>query len=130
MISRLLALLPEAEPSTSAVAERSVWLWERIADNLIPLVGEVGFQSLYGRAVHLALPQCPGFGLLKQGKSTAAILEGLEGGLVALEHEVAVRCSQILLREFADLVGTMIGDALMEQILCSVRDDRSSRKKE
>lgn len=124
IISRLLTLQLGGEPDSKALAERSLWLWGRIATNLTPLIGEVGFQSLYARAVHLALPRCPGITFSKQERSTDGLFEGLRADLVALEYGIAEQCSAILLNEFTELVASMIGDVLMEQILRSAWEDQ------
>lgn len=125
IISQLLMLHPDCHPDSGAVAERSLWLWNRIALNLTPLIGEVGFQALYARAVHLALPECSGFAVARHERSTMGLLQELKEGLVALEYGLAEQCSNILLTKFTDLVASMIGDALMEQILRSAWDESS-----
>jgi hypothetical protein len=127
IISQLLMLHPDCRPDSGAVADRSLWLWKRIALNLTPLIGEVGFQALYARAVYLALPECPGFALARHESSTTDLFQELKAGLVALEYGLAEQCSNILLTKFTDLVASMIGDALMEQILRSAWDESSSR---
>lgn len=125
IISRLLMPQHDCQPDSGAVAERSLWLWNRIALNLTPLIGEVGFQALYARAVYLALPDCPGFTLARHESSTSDLFQELKAGLVALEYGLAEQCSNILLTKFTDLVASMIGDALMEQILRSAWDESS-----
>ena len=125
IISQLLMLHPDCRPDSDAVAERSLWLWNRIALNLTPLIGEVGFQSLYARAVYLALPECPGFILGRQDGSTKGMFQELKAGLIAMEYGLAEQCSTILLTKFTDLVASMIGDILMEQILRTAWDESS-----
>jgi hypothetical protein len=117
MISRLLAQQSCAKENSSSFVERSLSVWARIATHLTPLVGETGFQALYARAVHLALPNCPGFTLYRQEKSTDGLFQGLKGDLIAMEDNIAEQCSHILLQKFIELVASMIGDVLMEQIL-------------
>lgn len=36
-----------------AIADASTYLWERPASELISIIGEGGFQSLYSRSIHL-----------------------------------------------------------------------------
>lgn len=124
LIRRILCPEEEARSDARGFAVRSLWLWERIASQLTPLIGEVGFQSLYSRAVHLALPECPGFTLSTQVGPTAALLQSLQGDLVGMDCELAERCSSVLLQKFIDLVESMIGRTLVEQILRSVWDEK------
>lgn len=119
MISRLLTQKPGAAANPGALAEQVLWLWERIAFHLTPLIGVSGFQTLYGRALHLASPACPGFSPLQQGKTIDALFQALKEDLSALEQCDAERCGNVLLNTFTDLVESMIGEVLMAQILRS-----------
>jgi hypothetical protein len=127
MISDVLASDYDVKIKDDDIVQRSLWLWQRIARELVPLIGETGFQSLYGRAVHMALPHCGNFSLSKQNDSTASVFLRLKHDLVALEHEIALQCSTILLTKFTDLVASMIGDVLMNQILRSAWHDHTAQ---
>lgn len=126
MIFDVLALDQDAQVNEDNIVKRSLWLWQRIANELVPLIGETGFQSLYSRAVHLSLPHCKNFSLSKQNSSTEGVFIQLRLDLIALENDIARQCSTVLLTKFTDLVATMIGDVLMNQILRSAWQDQSS----
>ncbi len=115
------ALTPEAGSHT--VLERTVWSWQRMALQLTPLIGDTGFQSLYSRAIHLAQPHCPHLSAYIQGQSTSRLFEKLREDLSALEPSVTHDCSHVLLHQFTELVSSMIGNPLTEQILRSAWDN-------
>ncbi|QYF95491.1 hypothetical protein KY495_10270 [Massilia sp. PAMC28688] len=119
MISRLLTGKPGRQDDAVALSEQVLWLWERIAFHLTPLIGVTGFQTLYARAVHVASPQCPGMTASAPGQAIDTLFRTLKQDLCALDHCGAERCANILLNTFTDLVESMIGEALMEQILRS-----------
>ncbi len=119
MISRLLTQKPGGAPNSAALAEQVLWLWERIAFHLTPLIGVSGFHTLYARALHLASPHCPGFSSVQPGLSVEALFQTLKEDLGALAHGDAEHCGNALLNTFTDLVESMIGEVLMEQILRS-----------
>lgn len=119
MISRLLTGKPGGQADAAALSEQVLWLWERIAFHLTPLIGVTGFQTLYARAVHLASPHCPGMTALPPGQPIDTLFQTFKQDLLALDHCAAERCGNILLNTFTDLVESMIGEVLMEQILRS-----------
>ena len=119
MISRLLNQKPGCRVDAGALAEQVLWLWEQVAFHLTPLIGVSGFQTLYARALHLSLPQCPGLSLVQQGQPIDFMFQTLKNDLAALEHGVGAACGNSLLNTFTDLVESMIGEVLMAQILRS-----------
>jgi len=119
MISRLLTREAGCAADPGALAEQVLWLWEQIAFHLTPLIGASGFQTLYARALHLAAPHCPGFSPIQSGKSIDLLFHTLKEDLRALAPDVAETCGNVLLNTFTDLVASMIGEALMAQILRS-----------
>jgi hypothetical protein len=119
MISRLLTGKPGVQDDAVALSEQVLWLWERIAFHLTPLIGVTGFQTLYARALHVASPHCTGMTACAPGQPIDTLFRTLKQDLSALDHCGAERCANILLNTFTDLVESMIGEALMEQILRS-----------
>ncbi len=119
MISRLLTQEPGGAANAGALAEQVLWLWERIAFHLTPLIGVSGFQTLYARALHLASPECPCFSANQPGQTIDVLFQTLKNDLGALAPEEGERCGNVLLNTFTDLVESMIGEVLMAQILRS-----------
>lgn len=125
MISRVLTPRTDVKADSLAIADRTLWSWERIAFHLTPLIGQAGFLSIYARAVHLTLPQCPKLSLLKHAGSTDELFRTLKEDLSALEPGHCEHCSNLLLNNFTDIVSSMVGDSLMEQILRSAWAEHS-----
>ncbi|HEY0061697.1 MAG TPA: hypothetical protein VGC21_06230 [Telluria sp.] len=119
MISRLLTQKAGCAADPDALADQVLWLWEQVAFHLTPLIGVSGFQTLYARALHLAAPECPGFSVLQPGKPIDLLFQTLKEDLRALSPDMAESCGNALLNTFTDLVESMIGVALMAQILRS-----------
>ena len=127
LIARILTPKTSVEADARAIADRVLWSWERMAFHLTPLIGEGGFQSLYLRAIHMALPECPRITLLKHCKSTDDLFQKLREDLNFLDAVTTELCSSVLLNKFIELVSSMIGDSLTGQILHSAWDDPSSQ---
>jgi len=119
LIARILTPRPEGTADARAIADQAVWSWERIAFHLTPLIGQAGFQSLYFRAVHLSLPQCPTITLLQRGSSTEDLFQHLRSDLALLDAVTTAFCSNVLMNKFLELVASMIGEQLTAQILHS-----------
>ncbi|MDD4963503.1 MAG: hypothetical protein PHI11_06245 [Gallionella sp.] len=104
-----------AKPAEN-VADTAIVLWEAVATQIISIVGEGGFNSLYTRSVFLVQPT----------------YAWLEDELPADERFVALkRCAaqqtpaqvcaanSLLLITFTDILATLIGELLTTQILRS-----------
>jgi hypothetical protein len=126
LISQLLTFESPETRAPNAVEDRAVWLWERLADHLTPLIGQMGFESLYARAVHFSRSECQGLSSFTLGQETD-FLQKLREDIRSLEHDIAERCAKTLLNKFIELVTAMIGEALMGHILRSAWDEYSAR---
>lgn len=119
MVARILTPRSDVKSDAGAIADRALWSWERIAFHLTPLIGDGGFQSLYLRALHLALPECPRMTLLKRNSPTDDLFQQLRDDLALLDAVSTELCSNVLMNKFIELVSSMIGDSLTGQILRS-----------
>ncbi|MEC4720764.1 hypothetical protein RY831_16490 [Noviherbaspirillum sp. CPCC 100848] len=128
LISRILETRKSPSDEAATVIEQSMWLWHQMAQQITPLIGETGFQALYGHAAHYTLPHCPGFSMLRTAARGDDFFQILREDLVAMEQGIAERCNTILITKFADLVSAMIGETLMDQILQSVWDTQLSQR--
>lgn len=54
---QIIASLMAEQPDN--IAGDAMDLWEKLADEIISIVGEAGFDSLYERSLHLAQPTFP-----------------------------------------------------------------------
>jgi hypothetical protein len=127
MIARILMPRPDVIVGPGAIADRALWSWERIAFHLTPLIGEGGFQSLYLRALHLALLECPNITPMKRSSSTEDLFQKLREDLSLLDMVTTEFCSNLLMNKFIELVSSMIGESLTGQILRSAWEDPAAQ---
>lgn len=109
-----------------AVPDMSVQLWEQLAKELILLIGEGGFQSLYERSVHLAKGAFPW--LVASGPSQPGDprFTSLKISLAGRDRTEASEASIALLITFIDILASLIGELLTTSILRSAWGDDAS----
>lgn len=98
-------------------------LWQKLADQLLPIVGEGGFSSLYARSLYLAravFDWLPPDGGLDLCEFMFAQLQTCLRGRDALE---ASEASRMLLLKFITILASLIGTSLMASILLSAWGD-------
>lgn len=117
LISRAISQRPEA------VVDVTVSLWERLAVELVSLIGDAGFQSVYLRSGMLAAARHPWLDLDSSSHQTdfrfAGLRRSLEGRDVTQAHEASV----VLLGTFLDILTALIGELLMTNLLHSAWGD-------
>lgn len=107
------------EQPTENVADDAVQLWHQMASKIIPLVGEVGFSSLYGRSLflmHSRLPWLPADALTTQNADRFTPLK------ISFEGQTPVQAgaaNSLLLITFSDILASLIGEHLTTSILRS-----------
>ena len=115
IIARLLA-----QQSENTIADTAVSHWEKLADEIISVVGEAGFVSLYERSLHLAEATFP---WLSPGsaplQSPSHSHRFVELGLRLADHTPAqARTAHgLLLTLFTDILASLIGEQLTSSIL-------------
>lgn len=92
----------------------AIGLWERVAIQVIALVGEAGFDSLYARSVFLAVSSFPWL-----TESTEPVVYGhrfdrLRSDLEEQPPELALEANRHLLVIFTDTLASLIGEPLTE----------------
>jgi hypothetical protein len=110
-----------------AVPELTLRLWERLACELISIIGEGGFQSLYSRSIHRNAAVFPWLGLRSQQNHSpqphdsrfADLAISLEGRNSAEANEASIA----LLITFTDILAALIGERLTTRILHSAWGD-------
>ena len=102
--------------NTEKVADAAIILWEKLGAQVISLVGEEGFNTLYERSVFLnqsIFPWLPGVMSCK----TDQRLTGLKMSLEAQTPEQASTANSLLLITFTDILALLIGEQLTSRIL-------------
>ena len=113
---------------TEKVADVAVSLLEQMATQIISIVGEGGFNSLYARSVFLTqstFPWLTAGSLSPQADHRfAALKTSLEGQMPA---QASAASSQLLLT-FTDILASLIGEQLTTRILRSAWGNDASDK--
>lgn len=104
---------------TEKVADAAVDLWAQIATQIISIVGEGGFNSLYARSVFLAKSEFPWLAAISMPSKSehrfAELKEILEGQSPMLAREA----NSLLLITLTDILSSIIGEDLTMSILHS-----------
>lgn len=102
-----------------ALVDVTILLWERLAFELISIIGEEGFQSLYSRSGHLIIVAYPWLLLDYDSHSFVSRFAGLQMSLESRDFTEVGEASKALLITFVDILAMLIGDLLTTSILRS-----------
>jgi len=94
--------------------------WRRIGEQLVPLIGELGFCALFGRAARLLAARYDWIGAVASGKSAAALLGALEAAMAAADPAEVRVANAELLATFTRQLTALVGEALTARLLASV----------
>jgi hypothetical protein len=111
MIKRAVMQRPEA------VVEISIHLWEKLAHELVSIIGEGGFQSLYKRSLHLTSATFPWMAADSTLPQSGSGFTDLKKCLAAQDATNAGEASTALLIAFIDILALLIGELLTSSIL-------------
>ena len=111
LIKRVILQRPEA------VVDVTVLLWEKLAVELVSIIGEGGFQSVYARSGALVATRFPWMILNSSLPQSGPRFEGLRSSLEAQDATVAINASIALLTTFLDILTTLIGELLMTNLV-------------
>lgn len=105
------------------MVDSTISLWERLASELISIIGEGGFQSLYARSVHLARAAFPWIVPTHSGADADPRFADLRMSLEGRDFTEAGEASIALLITFIDILALLIGEHLTTSILRSAWGD-------
>jgi hypothetical protein len=117
LIGRAILRRPER------VADCTVSLWEKLAAELVSLIGEGGFQSVYLRSGKRGAVRYPWLVLDTSLQQTDLQFAGLRGSLEGRNVTEAGEASIVLLSTFLDILTSLIGELLMTNLLHSAWGD-------
>jgi hypothetical protein len=120
LIERLMARHPEK------VADAAITLWEPMAAQIISIVGEDGFNSLYARSVFLAQPTFPWLTTSSLSQQTDQRFAELKKRLEGQTPSQAREANSLLLLTFTGILAALIGEPLTTRILWAAWGDDSS----
>jgi hypothetical protein len=103
-------------PHGESVADASIILWERMAAEIVSIVGEEGFNSLYARSLFLSHASFPWLAANLPPKAEQRFAE-LKAKLEGQAPEQAREANTLLLINFTDVLASLIGESLTTRIL-------------
>jgi len=113
IIKRLMA------QHTDKVADASIILWEQMATQIISIVGEGGFNSLYARSVFLTRSTFPWLATGPLPPQADQRFAGLKMSLEGKTPAQACEANSLLVITFTDILASLIGEQLTTSILRS-----------
>ena len=99
------------------IGAASLHLWEHLARELISIIGETGFESLYSRCVFLLRDDYPWLHLSSSSAQVGTRFNELQTQLDQQDLPLAESASRALLNTFVHLLSGLIGANLTHNIL-------------
>src|SRR5438270_11510650 len=107
----------------SAGDERPVMApWRRISEHLVPLIGELGFCALFGRAARLLAARYSWIDSDASSKSAVALLAALEQVMAEVDPAEARIANAELLATFTRQLSALVGEALTARLLATATE--------
>ena len=106
----------------AAGASQMMAPWRRISEHLVPLIGELGFCALFGRAARLLAARYVWIDADASSKSAVALLAALEQAMGAIDPAEARIANDELLAIFTRQLSALVGDALTARLLETATD--------
>lgn len=107
---------------TVNVADGAVDHWSRLATQIILIVGDAGFDSLYARSVFLSQASYPWLAASSGASQRAPRFADLKTSLEAQTPALAREANSLLLITFTDILASLLGEPLTARILESAWD--------
>jgi hypothetical protein len=104
--------------STERGLGNAIVLWERLASQIVSIVGENGFNSLYARSLCLAKSTYPWLAAESQILMSVQRFSDLKMTLSTQPDAIAREANRLLLVTFTDVLALLIGEPLTLNILC------------
>lgn len=121
-----------ATQSSSEVVDAVIDLWESLSAQIISIIGEGGFNSLYARSLFLTQATYPWLATGALSSQTDQRFAELRVGFEAQTSEVTSAANSQLLFTFTDILASLIGEQLTTRILSSawsnLAQDRISKE--
>ena len=117
-----------SQPTEEKVADTAIDLWEQIATQIISIIGEGGFDSLYLRNVSLTQSTYPWLAAVLPQSKTDQRFKDLQISFEGQTPEQASAANSLLLITFTDILATLIGEQLTIRLLRSAWGDDPSEK--
>jgi len=113
---------------TERVVDAELALWEQMASQILPIVGEGGFNSLYARSVFLTQATFPWLAAYSPSPQTEHRFAELKRCLDGQTPAQASAANRLLLITFTDILASLIGEQLTTRILRAAWRNHTSEK--
>jgi hypothetical protein len=105
------------------VADAAIAIWHDFATELQSIIGRQGVVALFNRSIGVTARTHPWLSSSRAPDDQSVDINGLQAAIAQQSCEAAIAGSGELLRTFYDLLQSLIGAGLCEQLLDSARDD-------
>ena len=116
------------------VPDAAVDLWEKMSTQIISIVGEGGFTSLYARSLHLTQSAFPWLADSSLSPPADQRFKKLKISFEGQTPAQATEANRRLLTTFTDILASLVGEQLTTRILRSAwgvdAQDRTSKEQE
>ncbi|GAB3346700.1 hypothetical protein [Lysobacter tyrosinilyticus] len=116
-IATTLAGRVENGANAAQIADAIVSAWQEIEAVLSPIVGQRGVAMLFKRSLYLIGPDHPWLAGMHEGVPTAVDLAALKSVFAQQNSTDAAAAGSAFLLTFHDLLASLVGPALTEQLL-------------
>lgn len=112
-----------ANEDAARIADAMLATWRDIEAALTPIVGRLGVAALYKRSLYLASSGHPWLSALGSGDPATMDLAALKSVVAQQAGADAALGASAFLQTFQQLLSSLVGPALTERLLRSVRAD-------
>ncbi len=112
--------------NAAQIADAIVSIWQDIEATLRPILGQRGVASLYRRSLHLAAMDHPWLADMQGAKHTALDLPSLQAAFAQQDSGTASTVGGDLLQTFYELLASLVGTSLTDQLLRPIWTNSSS----
>jgi hypothetical protein len=109
------------------VPEIALQLWQPLLSQLISIIGEGGFSSLYDRSLHLTRATFPWLAAGEPLRSIDSRFSELKVNLAGQGSTEANKASHMLILTFTDILASLVGEPLTIDILGSAWNNHASQ---
>jgi hypothetical protein len=111
-------------PGAAETADALIAVWQDIAAGLHPIIGRQGIAALYDRSVSLVSKKHPWLAVTRSGDDNSVNSAALRSVVAGQSVGDAAACASEFLQTFYDVLVSLIGPALCEQLLLPIEKTR------
>ena len=112
-------------PDSVQMADATIAVWYDINIALKSIIGQQGVAALYDRSIVLTARAHAWLGSSRAAQDHVVDLDGLQSIIAQQSNEEAAKGAILFLQTFYDVLVSLIGAALTEQLLTSTREYRA-----